>query len=284
VDLSGVLKELSGKHNITIYPIDSSKVKSGSDFGSADYVALKKSRVAVLAGPPVDASSYGGTWFLLENWYGLNFTPVYANYLRMSRYDVIIAPDGFYDSGEKTFTVKIREWVNGGGVLICIGSASNWASENKICSTKMRDRKWPLNPKDGQKQLRTVSMPGAILQAQINPEHYLTLGYRNEPLPVRMETRSAFESNDKANAPVFFKDSGDIHLGGFYYQSSLARLAGTPYITEESIGSGKVILFLQDPNYRLYWHGLTRLFLNSVILSPAFLQNWDKTASEKKSI
>ncbi len=77
----------------------------------------------------------------------------------------------------------------------------------------------------------------------------------------------------QANPPVFFKDFGDIHLGGLKYQSSLDRLAGTPYITEESIGSGKVILFLQDPNYRLYWHGLTRLFLNSVILSPAFLQN-----------
>ncbi len=115
-------------------------------------------------------------------------------------------------------------------------------------------------------------MPGPILEAKINPKHYLTMGYRNEPLPVRMGTNSAFEPNDSANPPVFFNNSGDIHLGGFYYQSSLDRLTGTPYITEESIGSGKVILFLQDPNYRLYWHGLTRLFLNSVILSPAFLQ------------
>ena len=272
VDLSGILKELSVKHNITMYPIDGSKVKSGSDFGFADYVALKKSRVAVLVGCSVDISSYGGTWFLLENRYGLNFTPVYANNLRMNRYDVIIVPDGFYDSGEKTFTAKIREWVNAGGVLICLGSSSRWASENKICSTKMRGRKWPLNPKDGEKQYNAVLLPGTIVEARINPEHYLTMGYRNEPLPVRMETRSAFEPHDKANAPVFFNDSGDIHLGGLNYQSSLDRLAGTPYITEESIGLGKVILFLQDPNCRLYWHGLTRLFLNSVILSPAFLQ------------
>lgn len=146
----------------------------------------------------------------------------------------------------------------------------------------MRGRKWPLNPKDGEKQYNAVLLPGTIVEARINPEHYLTMGYRNEPLPVRMETRSAFEPHDKANAPVFFNDSGDIHLGGLNYQSSLDRLAGTPYITEESIGLGKVILFLQDPNCRLYWHGLTRLFLNSVILSPAFLQTWDKTASETK--
>ena len=191
----------------------------------------------------------------------------------MSRYDVIIVPDGFYDSGEKNFTAKIRDWVNSGGVLICLGSASKWASQNGIGSTKMRGRKWPINPKEGQKQYNAVSLPGTIIEARINPKHYLTMGYRNEPLPVRMETNSAFEPNDQADPPVFFKNSGDIHLGGLNYQSSLDRLAATPYVTEESIGSGKVILFLQDPNYRLYWHGLTRLFLNSVILSPAFLQN-----------
>ena len=113
------------------------------------------------------------------------------------------------------------------------GSASNWASENKICSTKMRGRKWPINPKEGEKQYNAVSLPGTILEAQINPKHYLTLGYRNEPLPVRMETNSAFEPNELADPPVFFNDSVDIHLGGFCYQSSLDRLAGTPYLTDE---------------------------------------------------
>jgi len=268
-DMSGLLGELSAKHNTALYPLDS----SSSSPDSADRVALKKPRVAVIAGSPVAEESFGSVWFLFEEWYGLSFTPVYANDISVDRYDVIIVPDDYNESAGKNFTDTIREWVNEGGVLVCLGSASNWASQNDLVSTKLRDPKWPVNPEEGEKQIRTVRMPGAILEAQIDPTHYLTLGYQNDPLPVRMETNTAFEPTEQANAPVFFKDSGDIHLSGYYYPGSLPRLAGTPYVTEESIGSGKVILFLQDPNSRLYWRGLTRLFLNSVVLSPSFLQN-----------
>jgi hypothetical protein len=89
----------------------------------------------------------------------------------VDRYDVIIVPDDYNESVGKNFTDTIREWVNEGGVLICLGSASNWASQNGLVSTKLRDTKWPVNPEEGEKQSRTVRMPDAILEAQIGPEH-----------------------------------------------------------------------------------------------------------------
>ena len=61
-----------------------------------------------------------------------------------------------------------------------------------------------------------------------------------------------------------------LRLSGFAYEDSLERLAETPYLLDERIGDGHVILFLDDPNFRLYWRGLSRLFLNAVLLSPSF--------------
>jgi hypothetical protein len=45
-------------------------------------------------------------------------------------------------------------------------------------------------------------------------------------------------------------------------------LEETPFIVHEQIGSGNVILFADDPNFRLFFDGLNRLFLNSVLLMP----------------
>ena len=47
-------------------------------------------------------------------------------------------------------------------------------------------------------------------------------------------------------------------------------LQGTGYLMEESRGNGRVILFADDPNFRLYWDGLARLFANALLLSNSF--------------
>jgi hypothetical protein len=49
-----------------------------------------------------------------------------------------------------------------------------------------------------------------------------------------------------------------------------ARLAGTPYLWTESVGSGRVIGFAADPNFRDLWRGLLPLFGNAVFLGGAF--------------
>ena len=82
--------------------------------------------------------------------------------------------------------------------------------------------------------------------------------------------RLAFEPDPAIAAPLRFAESSRLHLAGFAYPDSLERLAGTPYALAERVGSGHIVLFLDDPNFRIYWQGLSRLFLNSLVLSPSF--------------
>ncbi len=103
----------------------------------------------------------------------------------------------------------------------------------------------------------------------MNPHHYLTLGYRQDT-PVLVRSNLAFEPDPDLAAPLWFAGREEIQLAGFAYGDSLDRLAETPYVIVEPIGSGKIVLFLDDPGFRVYWFGLHRLLLNSLLVAPSF--------------
>ena len=50
----------------------------------------------------------------------------------------------------------------------------------------------------------------------------------------------------------------------------VAALAGTPSLIAERSGDGSVILFADNPNFRGYWYGTNKLFMNAVFFSKVF--------------
>ncbi len=46
-------------------------------------------------------------------------------------------------------------------------------------------------------------------------------------------------------------------------------LRETAYTVDEPRGSGRAILFAADPNFRLLWPSLNRLFLNALLFGPS---------------
>ena len=62
----------------------------------------------------------------------------------------------------------------------------------------------------------------------------------------------------------------DPLLSGYASKDNLEKLAGTPSLIAERHGDGSVILFADNPNFRGYWYGSNKLFLNSLFFSTAF--------------
>ena len=56
---------------------------------------------------------------------------------------------------------------------------------------------------------------------------------------------------------------------GIAWEGGEKQLSGKAYLVDEPMGRGHVILFADDPNVRGYWRGLSKLFMNSVMLSPS---------------
>ncbi|HEX8475167.1 MAG TPA: M14 family zinc carboxypeptidase [Pyrinomonadaceae bacterium] len=117
------------------------------------------------------------------------------------------------------------------------------------------------------------AVPGAIMRATVDRTTPLTYGYEDATLPVLVDSAYFFRpSKEGTNAVVFSADeSQTLRVAGFIWPNNTERLLrGTSYVFEEPTGSGHVVLYAEDPNFRGFWRSTTRLFFNSFLFQPIF--------------
>ncbi|HEV2765330.1 MAG TPA: hypothetical protein VGV38_20275, partial [Pyrinomonadaceae bacterium] len=117
------------------------------------------------------------------------------------------------------------------------------------------------------------AVPGAIFRATVDRSTPLTYGYEQTTLPVLVDSGYFFRpSKEGTNAVVFDADSSrPLRLAGFIWPGNTEQLLrGTAYVIEEPTGSGHVVLYAEDPNFRAIWRSTTRLFFNSFLFQTAF--------------
>jgi hypothetical protein len=54
------------------------------------------------------------------------------------------------------------------------------------------------------------------------------------------------------------------HLSGYISAQNLERLRNSPSAIVDQLGRGSVVLLIDNPNFRGYWLGTNRLFLNAL--------------------
>ena len=265
-DLAAVARTLATESGVTVVGGSTAATESGLRLTAENLPARANSRIAVVMDRPVSPASYGHIWYSFEQLYGLEFTALgferLAN-VNLDKYNVIILPDGNYGSAHRAIasdvTAKLRAWVEKGGTLIGIRGASAWIANEERGLTSARLR--PAAP-------RTPAIPGTVFRATIaDARDPLVYGYDAGELPVMIWSALAFDAPAPVQAPVRIADANRARVSGFIFPESLARVAGTPYLMRERRGQGSVVLFLDDPLFRLYWDGLARLFFNAVFLA-----------------
>jgi len=55
-------------------------------------------------------------------------------------------------------------------------------------------------------------------------------------------------------------------LSGYVSEANRERARGAAAVVMEPTGDGEVVLVMDDPNFRAFWYGSSRLFLNAVFL------------------
>jgi hypothetical protein len=53
-------------------------------------------------------------------------------------------------------------------------------------------------------------------------------------------------------------------LSGYVHPSNLEKIKDSPSLMVSTLGQGRAILFLDDPNFRGYWYGTSKLFFNAL--------------------
>ena len=67
-----------------------------------------------------------------------------------------------------------------------------------------------------------------------------------------------------------FAPSGQLARGGWVFPGNTEHvLRGTAFLIHEQVGSGNVVLFVNEPMFRGWWSALDHLVLNAILLGPA---------------
>ena len=113
-------------------------------------------------------------------------------------------------------------------------------------------------------------LPGTHFDVVLDRTHWLTFGYEDPRLTVMLDGDFFLSlSKDGANVAVF-PSTGPLHRAGFIFPDNTERLLrGTALLVEESMGSGHVVAFVNEPMFRGWWRALDRLVLNAVLLGPS---------------
>lgn len=304
------VEQLSRESGVDVFGVNSAFAESEQfGIGSESMWDLRAPTIALVGDEGVSQTAYGATWYVLEQRYGIPFTPVATRWLAggdLSRVNVIIIPDA--SSGvlnrivAKEGADRLREWVRAGGTLVTFGGASVWAARENINLTSARTVGADAKPdsaggspkpdtsaagrrlqaqRDSADILAVTSpsaisgrpapLPGSHFDVVLDRTHWLTSGYDDQRLTVMLEGSSFLTlSKEGANVAVFPK-TGRLHRAGFVWPENTERLLrNSALLIEEPTGGGHVVLFGNEPLFRAWWHALDRLVLNAIVLGPSF--------------
>lgn len=233
-------------------------------------------------------------------------------------YTAIIFPDdnadgsGYRNQLDSNAVQKIKSWISAGGTFVGIEGGAAFASSSvgKIASLKLKEKKKEeKKPDDAKKsdekksadqskkdeklsdeelekrmtveekerKSRLDEIPGTMMRVRIDNSHPLGFGYDRD-IAVLKTRKTMFELSEHGyNVGIYSKSP---RLSGYISKENEKMLEETPFLVHEQIGEGHVILFADNPNFRLFFDGLNRLFLNSVLLMPS-IRNVSLTSDEQ---
>jgi hypothetical protein len=292
------LTRLAHEDGVPVQTIHSSFPGDGMrGIGSESDFPLKCPKVAILADDPVGQTSYGLLRFILDEKYGLDVIPVPLASLDRDAYDqinVLILPDGEAARYKKVFEESqlndLRDWINHGGVLICIGGASEFAADpdTKLAPARIvggdtkpdasdtgQKSDHSSSPKKEGADRRPIEIPGAIVNARVNRNNFLTIGYESDTLPLFIEGDILFKPSETGANVLTFKDD-KLKISGFFWEGDSEQvLRGSCALIDEPTQSGNLILFAFEPGFRMIWSSTVRLLLNAIVYGPSQPQNRD---------
>jgi len=152
---------------------------------------------------------------------------------------------------------KLKEFVGRGGILVCLGEASNFAVE-----------KFNLNLKNVVAGLdsREFFCPGSTLKAEFNNQHPLAYGLPEQGL-VLFYSSPAFEilpseNSEKYQVVVRYAERELLQSGWLIGEKHLSRKAA---MIEVDYGQGQIILIGLRSQHRAQTHGTFKLLFNTFI-------------------
>ncbi|SFP93120.1 M14 family zinc carboxypeptidase [Hymenobacter arizonensis] len=280
-----IVSRVSRQNQVAFTSVGTGFSLSGIDLGSNNVRTVPETKAAILVGQGTNASEVGEAWFVTSQQLGLPLSRIeVGNFGRASlgRYTSIVLVGGNYASLDKAAVDKLRRWVQEGGTLITLKNASEWAVKQGIVKEKLltpANAGWadttatakgkPAAPRRAdfvaQEQEGTRAIAGSIYLADIDITNPIGFGLTSRRLYVFRNGTTFLKPSRNPYATVVQYNAKPL-VSGYVSQANLRQISNSAAVVVSKAGAGRVVLFADDPNFRHYWHGTSRLFTNALLL------------------
>jgi hypothetical protein len=265
-----VIQEVSKTCSIDIHSVSTGYNVAGVDLGSGTFQTTKQPKAAMLIGQGVSGYEAGEVWHLLDQRLQMPITKIdFSTFSRadMSTYNVFVLVGGNY-SLDKAATEKIKDWVQAGGTLITLKAATEWAIKQDLVKEKLITQDTTKTSRrfdfvDAQSREGARQLGGSIFQVDLDISHPIGFGFTNRKVSVYRNGRTYLQPSKNPYSTVALYTAKPL-IGGYLHKSQAPKIANSAAILTSSLGSGRVIMFTDNPNFRAYWYGTNKLFLNAL--------------------
>ncbi len=281
-----LLRRAAAADSLKIYRTDTGLTPSGVDLGSPSLRPLRQPKPVLVVGSGVSPYESGEVWHLLDYRFGLEVSLVEGKRLaamNLGPFTHLLMVDGDYKKLSKEAATKILSWVRQGGIVVATKRGGLWARSNlrqEIEAANAREEKPVAIPGQENEVLAPEPPPravyadfepsrqaqrisGAAFEVELDLSHPLAFGYRRGRLPIFRNSAKTLEPSPNPYETPFFYSSQPL-LSGYASQENLEKIAGSPAVVVRRLGSGAVIQFADDLNFRGFWYGTNKLYLNAL--------------------
>lgn len=265
-----LMDEAAREDGVRVHAAVTGLAETGVDIGSPSMKAIEQPRVTLVVGAGVHASEAGEVWHLLDQRFHMPVTLLDVHAFSsqdLSRYTCLVLVDGSYS---KDMAGKIRNWVRSGGVLLAAKRAASWAAEHDIAKVEFKTK---IDITKGEKRRdyadyrpdrELQQLSGAILMADLDTTHPLGWGVPRRELPVFCNSTRVMQPAE--NRYQTFAQLVEQPLrAGYASPENLKRLSESASVIVQRHGKGAVVLMAHNLNFRGYWFGTNRVFINAIM-------------------
>ncbi len=297
-DIAADMQKIAETTGVEIYGYDSGWTEKGINPGSARSVPLKKPNVGLVLDSPFSSYTAGQLWFLFEEW-----THFPINRLRMGdlgsidlkKYDVLVFPGAWGSLSTRLDSAKVQDlkaWIKAGGTLVGTENSALFFTKDqsgltKISSVKKEkpekekpekeeepayepgSLKDPYVGLEDRKDLRDLgNVPGSSLRSFLDTTNPLAYGMGKSLYSLKFGSAGLEPTTESQVVGYYHQEADSVLASGYMSVENQKKLAGKAFAMVEPQGKGKVILLLDNTQYRMFWVGPARLMQNAVMLVP----------------
>jgi len=230
-------------------------------------------RIVLLVGPGTRPDSVGALWHTLEVVYGFPITRVRTDMLASMDWSDVgvlivadVSPQVLKRLWGDEMVQRLKLWLEGGGALIAIGSATVWVAEAGLMKVEWGPEKKPDEAKTPEKPPPLADVPGALLWVRLENRHFWMGGYETPNVAVFYEGNRIARPDPETNFVVArFASADRLTASGFVWDDTKEALADKAYAWHAGLGRGQIFAILGHPMFRGDYWGTHRFVLNALL-------------------